>query len=71
MKANVKYPNFVAECRRRGIEAKDIAMLLNCTPNTARNKMSGRTCFTWGEINLIHRRFFPDVTKDYLMQTSA
>lgn len=65
------YPNLVCECARKGIRMADIAAAIGCTIRAVNNKMQGRTCFTWPEVDVIHRKFFPEVTKDYLMQTSA
>lgn len=65
------YPNLVGECARKGIRMADIADAIGCTQRAMTNKMQGRTCFTWPEVDVIQRRFFPDLTKDYLMQTTA
>lgn len=70
MKREPYYPNLVGECARKGVQMVDIATTIDCTTRALTNKMNGKSYFTWPEVDAIHKKFFPDVTKDYLMQTS-
>ena len=71
MKRVPYYPNLIGECARRGILMAEIAKAIDCTPRALSNKVNGKTSFTWPEVDTIHKSFFPDITKDYLMQTKA
>lgn len=71
MRREPYYPNLVGECARKGVLMSDIASTINCTPRALSNKMKGKSHFTWPEVDAIHRTYFPEVTKDYLMQTSV
>ena len=71
MRREPHYPNLVGECARKGIYMSDIAAAIGCTTRALNNKMNGRSHFTWPEVYTIHRCFFPNVTKDYLMQTTG
>lgn len=65
------YPNFECELVRRGINDLDVASALEITPRAFRNKKNGTRPFTWPEVDTIQKRFFPDVTKDYLFTRTA
>lgn len=39
---------------------------MGITSRAFRNKISGRTYFTWPETNVIQKNLFPDLSKDYL-----
>ena len=64
------YPNFMGECARKGISMNEIASTIKCTPRALSNKVNGRTQFTWPEVDTIHKTYFQDVSKDYLMKPS-
>ena len=53
----------------RHIHRKDIAAELGITPRSLKNKMEGKTEFTWGEVEKLQYRFFRDITKEDLMST--
>lgn len=61
------YPNLEGEIARNGIEQTDIASALGITPRALRNKINGVRPFTWPEVDTIHKRFFPYLAKDVLM----
>ena len=46
--------------KQEGVTKADIQRLLNVSEKTVRNKMSGKTDFTWGEVQAIRNEFFPD-----------
>lgn len=60
------YPNLAGEIARHGISVQNIADTMGITSRAFRNKISGRTDFTWPETNVIQKNFFPDLSKDYL-----
>lgn len=63
------YPNFECEVARKGIAMAEIAAEIEVTPRCLYNKMKGKRHFTWPEVDRIQKKFFPECTKDYLMQT--
>lgn len=65
------YPNFEGEIARRGIQHDEIASALNISTRALRNKMNGTRPFTWPEVDGIQKRFFPDISKDYLFARTA
>lgn len=60
------FPNLKAEMARRNIKVTDLASSIGVTPKTVYNRLSGRTEFTLSEMLTIKRRYFPDLTLDYL-----
>lgn len=66
----IVYPNLEGKIAERGIKKSAIANRLDITSRSLSNKMSGRNAFTWEEVVAIQSNFFPDLTKDYLMQTT-
>lgn len=71
MKKTPYYPNFEGEIARRGIADAEIASAIKVSPRALRNKRNGTSPFTWPEVDVIQKTFFPDVTKDYLFTRSA
>lgn len=69
MKQPPYYPNLVSECARKGVTNLDLAAEIKCTPRALHNKMTGKSFFTWPEVDAIHKKFFPELTVDYMMQT--
>lgn len=63
------YPNFEGELARRGIGDDEVAKALGISPRTLRNKKEGVRPFTWPEVDVIQKEFFPDLTKDYLFSS--
>lgn len=66
----VLYPNLVGEIARRGIKKKVIAQSIGVCDKSLNNKLTGRVPFTWPEVKLIRRQFFPDVDPEYLFKRS-
>ena len=64
------YPNLVGQIAAHGISRAAIAATLNCTQRTLRNKLSGDSEFSWGEVNLIREKYFPGCTLEYLFDKS-
>jgi len=58
--------NLEAEMRRYGISCKDIAEHIVCSEKTARNKISGKSEFTFPEALKIRNDFFPSMRMEYL-----
>lgn len=58
--------NLKAEMVRKGIRVEDIERLLGCSGKTVRNKMCGKTDFTFGEAQRIRDSFFPGMTLEFL-----
>lgn len=64
------FPNLKAEMARKNIKPIDISKLLKVTYDTAINKLSGKTEFTRAEIFKIRKELFPDLTLEYLFESS-
>lgn len=62
----VFYPNLEKEIAVRGIKKKVIAESIGVCYKSLNNKLSGRVPFTWPEVSVIRRRFFPDLEPDIL-----
>lgn len=67
---NVVYPTLSGEIAKRGIKKRAIAVTLGISERALRNKMTGKTPFSWPEACIINSIFFPDVSKDDLFKTS-
>lgn len=67
----VTYPVLTGEIAKRGIKKKAIAESLGVCDKSLNNKLSGRVPFTWPEVKLICRTFFPDMNPDELFATGA
>ena len=52
------------------ISREKIQELLTISEKTLRNKLSGRTDFTWSEVKLIRNTFFPEEDYDKLFESS-
>lgn len=63
------FRNLKAEMSRYDINNCDLARILEVTPKTVSNKMSGTSEFTRGEMAKIKKRLFPHLTMDYLFDT--
>lgn len=61
------YPNLQGEMARRGIRPAELANCLNISSRALRNKMVGVSKFTWDEVDKIHKSYFADLGKEYLM----
>lgn len=62
------YPTLVREIGNRGIKLKTIAATANMSERTLYNKMQGIRPFTWPEVKIIWKHFFPDLSVDELFQ---
>lgn len=71
MERKVAYPVLESKIAERGIRKASIADALGMNVRTLYNKLSGVKQFTWAEVIAIQKNFFPDVSKDMLMQTNA
>ena len=69
MSKNIMYPFLEGKIAERGIKKTAIADRLDITDKSFYNKMTGASAFTWEEVVTLQTCFFPDITKDYLMQT--
>ena len=45
---------------QENVSRSDLQKLLDVSEKTIRNKISGATDFTWGEVRKIRNTFFPD-----------
>ena len=45
--------------KQEGVTRADLQQLLGVSEKTIRNKLSGETDFTWGEVKAIRNKFFP------------
>jgi transcriptional regulator with XRE-family HTH domain len=62
------FPNIRAEMARNGLTASAMAEKLNLNERTLGNKLSGKSEFTWGEVNRIRSLFFPTCSLEYLFE---
>jgi hypothetical protein len=60
------YPNLRAEMARYNIKTIDIVKVLNISPKSVRNKMSGKTPFTIPEAITLRNKLFPGMSLDFL-----
>lgn len=65
------YPTLVREICNRGIKLKAIASAANISERALYNKMQGIRPFTWPEVKIIRKQFFPDLSVDELFETEA
>lgn len=63
------FPNLRAEMARIGIDGVIVSRHLGCTNKTFSRKMTGKGEFTRAEIFKIQKKFFPDLTIEYLFKT--
>lgn len=71
MERQVVYPVLEGKIAERGIKKGAISSRLNITPKAFRNKMIGDAPFTWPEVEIIQKTFFPDINKDTLMSRTG
>lgn len=62
------YPEMEAKIATRGIKKKVIASRLGISERAFYNKMKGKTPFTYPEVQILQKEFFPDMTKEDLMR---
>lgn len=62
------YPVLAGKMAERGIKKSTVAGALKCSMRAFYNKMNGVTDFTWSEACILQRRFFPDCSKEELLQ---
>lgn len=60
----VKYPVLIGEMAKREITKKAVARSIGVCDKAFNNKLKGRTQFTWPEVKIICKNFFPDKTPD-------
>lgn len=71
MSRKVVYPKLEECIAGRGFLKTEIAAGLGVTPRTLSAKLNGTNGFSWDEVKLLQKKFFPDVDKDTLMQRSV
>lgn len=62
----VVYPTLAGEIAKRGIKKKAIAEAIGVSYRAFDNKMNNVSPFTWPEVSVIRKTFFPDLTVDEL-----
>ncbi|MGF9906935.1 hypothetical protein [Brevibacillus porteri] len=62
------FPNIRAEMARNRLTASAMAEKLELNERTLGNKLSGKSEFTWSEVNRIRSIFFPSCSLEYLFQ---
>ena len=65
------YANLEGSRVAREITTKQMAQAIGCNEKTYRNKICGRSDFTWSETYIMKQTFFPDLTYDYLMKRNG
>ena len=66
-----KFPNLESEIKKRRITKVSIANALDISSQSMQNKLKGVTPFTWEEVVKMQEKFFPDMSKEYLMKAAA
>ena len=64
----MKYGTLTGEIAKRGIKKTAIAKALKISLKAFNNKLTGKSGFTWNEVCTMQDTFFPDITKDRLME---
>ncbi len=67
----MRYSFLEAKITERGIKKAAISAAIGVTPKSFNNKLTGKSPFTWPEVQTIQKRFFPDLDKDDLFQQQA
>lgn len=65
----VCYPVLIGEMAKREIQKKALAQCIGVCDKALRNKLDGKTPFTWPEVKKIRHSFFPDISPDELFAT--
>lgn len=65
------YPNLETKIFQRGIKQKAMAQALGISSRSLYNKRKGYVPFTWPEVCILQRDFFPDVPKEQLFSTEC
>ncbi len=60
------FRNLLAEMARSGLTGKDVSRMVDMDYGSWRNKVSGKTEFTCGEMFHVRNAAFPGMTLDYL-----
>lgn len=60
------YPVLTGEIAKRGIKKLEIAQSIGISYSALKNKLKGKTPFTWPEACALQSNFFPDIDKDEL-----
>lgn len=65
------FPVLSAKIAENGIKKNVIALHCGISDKTFRNKMCGKSSFTWDEASAIHKTFFPDIPIDDLFEKTV
>ena len=71
MVKDVIYPILKGKISERGYMKVDIARSLGISDRAFRNKINGKTPFTWPEVCIIQNQYFPDISKEVLFSRHA
>lgn len=66
----VYYPILIGEMAKREIQKKSLAQCIGVCDKALRNKLDGKSPFTWPEVKKIRHSFFPDIAPDELFATA-
>lgn len=67
----VYYPTLIGEMAKWEIQRKALAECIGVCDKAMRNKLDGKSPFTWPEVKKIRHRFFPDIPPDELFETRS
>ena len=65
------YPNLEAEMARSGLTQKDVAPVVDKTPETVSRWMNGKGTFSVGAAFIVKEELFPDLDVDYLFESKT
>jgi hypothetical protein len=66
-----KFPMLERKIAEHGYRKKEIAQSLEISERAFLGKCSGETDFKWSEVCEMQRRFFPEISKEALMQRTV
>lgn len=61
----------IYKMRESNISREEICKVIHVSEKTLRNKLSGRTDFTWRECRTIRKRYFPNEEYESLFENST
>lgn len=65
------YRNLRGAIASKGIKYKKVAEVLGISTKALSNKMNRKSPFTWEEVCIIQKEFFPGMEKEYLFATDT
>lgn len=61
----------IYKMREKNVSRETLCSMLHVSDKTLRNKLSGRTDFTWSECKSIRKRYFPEEEYEKLFENAV